>query len=385
MGRMLVFHVDMDAFYASVEQRDAPELRGKPVIVGGTRRRGVVAAASYEVREFGVHSAMPMTQALRRCPHAVVISPRMKVYVEESRKIMEVLGNYSPHVEPLSLDEAFVDMTGTQRLFGPPLEAAAAIRRDIAEATDGLTASVGIASNKFLAKLASDLDKPDGMTLVPIGGESAFIAPLPIRKIWGVGKKTGAKMEEYGFRTIGDIARTSPDELRRLFGEKFGVHVHRLANGVDARRVTSGGKRKSVGSESTLSYDISGRAAVERELRDRCETVARHLRNKKLRAASVRVKVRYTETFSLQTRQGPLPHPCDDSKTLWETAVQLLDELELDEPIRLVGAAAFDLSDAEGLAQLDLFAVKGEKTSRLEHTMDEIRARFGEAGIKRGE
>ena len=376
-----IFHVDMDAFYASVEQRDNPELRGKPVIVGGTRRRGVVAAASYEVRQFGVHSAMPMTQALRRCPHAIVLPPRIDDYIEDSRKIMAVLGNYSPHVEPLSLDEAFIDMTGTRNLFGPPTEAAMAIKHDIAEATGGLTSSIGIAPNKFLAKLASDLDKPDGVTLIPHGEEESFIAPLPIRKIWGVGQKTASRMEELGFRKIADVAATSPDELTRLFGPHFGTHLHRLAHGKDERQVVGDGKRKSVGSETTLSYDISGRKAVERVLRERCETVARHLREKSLRARGVRVKVRYTETFSLQTRQTSLPDPFDDSHTLFEAAQELLDSLELDAPIRLVGAAAFDLVDGSQAHQLSLFGQKNEKTSRLEHTLDEIRARFGDDAI----
>ncbi len=378
-----VFHVDMDAFYASIEQRDDPSLRGKPVIVGGTRRRGVVAAASYEVREFGVYSAMPMTQALRKCPHAIVVSPRMDAYIEDSRKLMEVLGTYSPLVEPLSLDEAFLEMTGTQELFGPPREAAAAIKRDIKAAT-GLTASVGIAPNKFLAKLASDIDKPDGITLIPHGEEQSFIAPLPIRRIWGVGKKTESTMAAAGFVTIADVAATAEQELVRLFGPSFGAHLYRLSHGLDTRDVTTGRGRRSVGSESTLSYDIQGRKAVVRELRDRCETVARHLRAKNLRARGIRVKLRYTETFSLQTRQGPLPGEIDDGVTLWHTACELLDTLELDEPIRLVGAAAFDLADADEASQLSLFAQPSERSSRLEHAMDEIRAKFGDK-IHRGE
>lgn len=378
-----VFHVDMDAFYASIEQRDDPSLRGKPVIVGGTRRRGVVAAASYEVREFGVYSAMPMVQALRRCPHAVVISPRMARYAEASRALMDVLADFSPLVEPLSLDEAFLDMTGTSELFGPPREAAQRIKDEIVAATNGLTSSVGIAPNKFLAKLASDLDKPDGITLIPHGEEASTIAPLPIRKIWGVGQKTEATMAKHGFVTIGDVAATGEHELVRLFGKSFGGHLHRLSRGVDERRVTSDRKRQSIGSESTLSYDIQGRRAVERELRDRCATVAQHLREKNVRARGIRVKVRYTETFSLQSRQTALPEPADDSITLWQAACELLDTLELDAPIRLVGAAAFDLTQPDEPSQLSLFAAPSQKSSRLEHTLDEIRAKFGDK-IQRG-
>lgn len=378
-----IFHVDMDAFYASIEQRDDPELRGKPVIVGGTRRRGVVAAASYEVREYGVHSAMPMTRALARCPDAVVLPPRIDYYGEVSAQLMAVLGRYSPQVEPLSLDEAFLDMTGTENLFGPPRDAAQSIKDDIAEATGGLTSSVGIAPNKFLAKLASDLDKPDGITRIDHGEESRFIAPLPIRKIWGVGEKTASRMHEHGFQTIGDVAATDPRELVRLFGDNFGRHLHQLSRGLDEREVTGGTGRKSVGSETTLSYDIAGRGAVERVLRKRCETVARHLRGKDLRARAVRVKVRYTETFSLQTRQGPLPQAADDSRTLFETACELLDGLDLDQPIRLVGAAGFDLVGADDARQLSLFGQPSEKSSRLEHTLDEIREKFGDK-IRRG-
>jgi DNA polymerase-4 len=379
-----IFHIDMDAFYASIEQRDNPELRGRPVIVGGTRRRGVVAAASYEVREFGVHSAMPMTQALRRCPDAVVLPPRIDDYARESARVMEVFDRYSPQVEPLSLDEAFLDMTGTEKLFGPPVPTAQQIKDDIAAATDGLTSSVGIAPNKFLAKLASDLDKPDGITIIHHGDEASFIAPLPIRKIWGVGKKTAARMEELGFVTIADVAATDERQLVRLFGKSFGPHLHALARGIDGREVAGGGgKRKSVGSETTLSYDIAGRGAVERVLRKRCETVARHLRRKELRAGAIRVKVRYTETFSLQTRQASLPAPADDSRTLFDAARKLLDGLELDEPIRLVGAAAYDLMKSDDVQQLSLFGQSSEESSRLEHTMDAIRARFGDK-IQRG-
>lgn len=377
-----IFHVDMDAFYASVEQRDNRAMRGKPVIVGGTARRGVVAAASYEVREFGVHSAMPMVHALRRCPHAIVVPPRIEHYAVDSAKIMEILGSYSPHVEPLSLDEAFLDMTGTQKLFGTPLETAGKIRADIREATS-LTASVGIAPNKFLAKLASDLDKPDGVTLIAHGEERTFIARLPIRKIWGVGKKTAARMEELGFRTVDDVARRDRQELVRLFGASFGEHLHRLSHGVDDRAVVGDGKRKSIGSETTLSYDISGRRAVERVLRERCEAVARELREKELRAGGVRVKLRYSATFSLQTRQAVVRDGYDDSGTLFAVACDLLDALELDEPIRLVGVAAFDLLRREDVQQLSLFAPAGVKSSRLEHTLDAIRSKFGDK-VQRG-
>lgn len=385
-----VFHVDMDAFFASIEQRDNPDLKGKPVIVGGAQRRGVVAAASYEVRKFGVYSAMPIAQALRRCPQAIVIAPSIAKYAEESAKIMAVLRSYSPTVEPLSLDEAFLDMTGTQSLFGPPREAAASIQREIAEVTRGLTSSVGVAPNKFLAKIASDLNKPAGIALIAHGEEASAIAPLPIRRIWGVGKVTEAKMSAHGFVTIGDVAATSESRLIQLFGASFGARLFRLSHGVDDRPVSNSTDRRSVGSENTFEYDITGRDAVEHELRTRCDQVARHLRAKRRLAKAVRVKVRFSRDFTLQTRQAALPNPIDDGATLWKHACQLLDTLDLNQPIRLVGAAAFDLVHEEDLTQLSLFAPSSnvaqpsEKSRRLEHTMDKIRAKFGDK-IKRGE
>ncbi|MFW5967991.1 MAG: DNA polymerase IV, partial [Persicimonas sp.] len=313
-----IFHVDMDAFYASVEQRDDPDLRGKPVIVGGGKKRGVVAAASYEVREFGVHSAMPMSRALRRCPDAIVIRPRMDYYSSVSRQIMDVLHDYSPLVEPLSLDEAFLDMTGTERLFGPPRKAASAIKHDILEATDGLTCSIGIAANKFMAKLASDLDKPDGVTLIRPGTERETLAPMSVRKLWGVGPKTAKKLEAHGYETIADLAEAGADALRPVVGAHSAARLSRLARGEDDRPVEPDREQKSVGSETTLLEDIRGRHAVEHHLREQCDAVARALRRKDLRARSVRVKLRYSNGFRLRTRQGPLVTACDDAHTLFQ-------------------------------------------------------------------
>lgn len=374
----LIFHVDMDAFYASVEQRDRPELRGRPVIVGGGKKRGVVAAASYEVREFGVHSAMPMARALRKCPDAVVIKPRMAHYAAASKKLMGVLVNYSPLVEPLSLDEAFLDMTGTEKLFGTPLETAQALKRDIFEATDGLTCSVGIAPNKYLAKIASDLDKPDGITFIRHGTERETLAPMSIRKIWGVGKKTAKKLEARMLHTIGDIAEADFVKLAGIVGERSARHLKQLARGEDDRPVVADRERKSVGAEITLSEDIRGRAQIERQLRAQCERVARELRKKNLRAESARVKLRYSKTFRLKTRQGPMPTAADDSRTLFETTRRLLDDLELDEPIRLVGAAAFDLIAEDDTVQLALFDGERKQNATLEKTLDAIRDKFGD-------
>ncbi|QDG52356.1 DNA polymerase IV [Persicimonas caeni] len=374
----LIFHVDMDAFFASVEQRDHPELRGRPVIVGGGKKRGVVAAASYEVRKFGVHSAMPMVRALRKCPDAVVIKPRMSHYAAASKQLMAVLDNYSPLVEPLSLDEAFLDMTGTEKLFGTPLETAAALKRDIFEATDGLTCSVGIAPNKFLAKIASDLDKPDGVTFIRHGTERQTLAPMSIRKIWGVGKKTAKKLESRMLHTIGDIAEADFIKLAGIVGERSARHLKQLARGEDDRPVVADRERKSVGAETTLSEDIRGRQQIEKHLRAQCERVARELRKKNLRAESARVKLRYSRTFRLKTRQGPMPTAADDSRTLFETTRRLLDTLELDEPIRLVGAAAFDLIAEDDTVQLALFDGERKQNAKLEKTLDAIRDKFGD-------
>ncbi len=373
----VIFHVDMDAFYAAVEQRDHPELRGKPVIVGGSQKRGVVATCSYEAREFGVHSAMPGAKAARLCPDAIFVKVRMSHYTDISRTIMDILGSFSPRVQKLSLDEAFLDMTGTERLFGTPEDTARKIKEAVADETQ-LTCSIGIATNKFLAKLASDLDKPDGVTVIPPGEERSYIADLDIRKIWGVGPKAGAKLRRLGYNTIGEIARADLDQLAAGLGRGYAEHIRKLARGEDDRPVVSDAGRKSVGSERTLRENIAGRQAVEKHLRRQIENVARTLRKKELQAGGVRVKVRYDGTFKLATRQGSLPTPADDSVTLVETAFSLLDTLDLDRPIRLVGAAGFDLRDADAATQLDMFTTeKAAERSELERTIDEIEDRFG--------
>jgi DNA polymerase-4 len=374
----IIFHVDMDAFYAAVEQRDHPELRGKPVIVGGPNRRGVVSTASYEARVFGVHSAMPMAEALRRCPRAVVMPVRMSHYVAISRQLMEVLESFSPLVEPLSLDEAFLDMTGTELLHGASTDAAHRIKRRILEATE-LTCSVGVADNKFLAKLASDLDKPDGVTVVPHGGGAAFIAPLSIRRLWGVGPRTAEQLERVGCKTIGDVSRVQGRWLAAALGASHAEHLQSLARGEDDRPVVPDREAKSIGSEETLDLDITGDRAVSALVRRHCDRVAHRLRAAGLTARGVRVKVRYTRGFRLVTREAALPEPCDDSRTLRRTALELLRKMDLGEPIRLVGVAAAHLDRAGAPLQADLFAHKeAEKHSRLEHTLDSIRDRFGD-------
>ncbi len=373
----IILHMDMDAFFAAVEELDNPSLRGKPVIVGGRARRGVVSTANYVARKFGVHSAMPIWKAEALCPRGIFLPGRMERYAEVSRQIMGVLDSFSPLVEPLSIDEALLDMTGAEGLFGMPAQMAQSVKRKVT-GTTGLTCSVGVASNKFLAKLASDLDKPDGFTVVPFGGERQFIAPLPVRKLWGVGPKTAEQLELYGLRTIGDVAKIGPEWLRQWFGS-FGDHIYGLACGEDARAVECDGERKSIGAERTLAVDIQGREQVEGMLRALCREVARDLRCSEKRARSVRVKIRYSKGFRTTTRDGKLLSACDDSATLYAGAQKLLDRLALDEPIRLVGVATFDLVEPGQMAQNDMFLQKDiERRSRLEHTIDEIRKKFGD-------
>jgi DNA polymerase-4 len=379
----IILHADMDAFYASVEQHDRPELHGTPVIVGGTGRRGVVSAASYEARAFGVHSAMPAHEARRLCGHATFLPPRMDRYQEVSAQVMAVFDDYSPLVEPLSVDEAFLDMTGTEELFGPPLQTAQRLKVDVCEATDGLKVSVGVATTKFVAKVASDFDKPDGLTLVPPDGVHDFLWPLAIGRLWGVGPHTAERLESLGLRTIGDVAAADPALLTEHLGD-LGGHLHRLSRGEDDREVENEREAKSVGAEYTLEQDIRGAAAVKKHLRRAADRVAPRLRRQGVLAGAVRVKIK-TASFQLITRQAPLPRPMDDARPLFEAACELLGEFNLTVPMRLVGLAAFQLQPADVPVQSELFGTEGrQRNSRLERTLDELRGRFGSSAVKRG-
>ncbi len=299
-----VLHVDMDAFYASVEQRDDPELRGKPVLVGGRSRRGVVMAASYEARVFGARSAMPMGEALRRVPHAVVVTPRMDRYAQASDGVFAVFRRYTPLVEPLSLDEAFLDVTASTSLFGDGAAIARAIKDDIRDGLE-LTASAGVAPCKFVAKVASDLRKPDGLVVVRPGEERAFLAPLPVERMWGVGPKTAPKMRALGYATLGDLARTDEDALRRAFGS-WGASMARLARGEDDRHVIPDRLAKSIGAEQTYEEDLVGADAVSASLLEHSARVARRLVRADMSARTVTVKVKYAD-FTLVSRQLTLP------------------------------------------------------------------------------
>jgi DNA polymerase-4 len=379
----VIVHADMDAFYAAVEQHDHPELRGKPVIVGGPSRRGVVSTASYEARPFGVHSAMPMAVARRLCPQAIVVPPTFDRYQHVSAQVMEVFGRFSPLVEPLSLDEAFLDLTGAEGLFGSPEEIGRRIKAEVFAATDGLTVSVGVATTKFVAKVASDLRKPDGLTIVPPDGVAAFLGPLSVSRIWGVGPRTAEELESMGLRTMGDVARTARARLTDRFGA-WGEHIHRLAQGDDPREVEPERERKSLSAENTLEEDVVGAAAIKPLLRSAAERVARGLRDEDLVAGGVRVKLK-TRDFRLLSRQMLLDPPTDTAAELERAAFELLGQFDLRVPMRLVGLGAYQLAPA-GSGQRSLFADEGhERRRRLDRAIDKLHDKFGHRIVRRGE
>lgn len=383
-AQKVIFHVDMDAFFASVEIRDDPSLRGKPVLVGGAGRRGVVAAASYEARKYGCHSAQPMALALRSCPHAVVMPSRFEVYTAVSAQVFAIFDRFSPTVEGLSVDEAFLDMTGSQRLLGPPKAAAEALRQAVQEETEGLTCSVGISAVKFLAKIASAFVKPDAITEIPPGTEQEFLAPLPIRKLWGVGPKSAERLHSYGIRTVGDLRRVGEPTLRQWFGES-GVQFSRLSQAMDPREVTPGHKRKSVSHEDTFGDDVLGETDLRRKLLSQATRVADRLVAKKLRGRKVQLKIRDT-TFHTQTRQCTLDTPTDQAKAIYAAACRLLSALDIDRRrFRLTGVGVSDLehrSEAKP-RQLDLLLPDPENNAdaQLQSVLSAVRSRFGHQAL----
>lgn len=381
----VIFHVDMDAFYASVEVRDDPTLRGKPVLVGGRGRRGVVAAASYEARTFGCHSAQPMAVALRRCPQAVVITPRFDVYTQVSARVFEVFDAFSPLVEGLSIDEAFLDMRGTRKLHGAPRQAAETLRASVREATNGLTCTVGISAVKFIAKIASAMNKPDGLTEVPVGTEREFLAPLPIGKLWGVGPRTQERLAQWGVQVVADLRRYDEAALVHRFGE-HGAHLYALAHAVDPRGVQPGRERKSISHEDTYHDDVAGVKALRRKLLSQATRVADRLVRKRLRGRRVQLKIRDAE-FHTQTRQCMLSEPTDQAKEIYAAACRLLDGVELGgRRFRLtgVGVSHFEDRDAPAPKQLDLLAAADpapSKGQQLQDVLSAVRDRFGHEAL----
>jgi DNA polymerase IV len=368
-----IAHIDMDAFYASVEQRDRPELRGRPVIVGADPKgRGVVSAASYEARVFGVRSAMPISRAARLCPDGVFLRVDMDKYVTVSREIMAILGDFSPLVEPISVDEAFVDLTGTTSLFGPAAQAVREIKRRI-RAETALTASAGLAANKFIAKVASDLEKPDGLVVVEAGREAVFLAPLPIERLWGVGKATAKELGALGIATIGQLQRLPRQTLVTRLGD-HGAGLHDLVFGRDTRPVEPWTPPKSMGAETTFERDTTDRARLDATLRGQAERIARELRAERLAAARVTLKLRFAD-FRTLTRSHT-SDPTQDGLELYRRAATLLSREMLAQPVRLIGVSASTFI-AEQTGQLGLLEANAVRRERLARAVDRITGRFG--------
>jgi DNA polymerase-4 len=375
-----ILHIDMDAFYASVEEQDRPELKGRPLIVGGTGGRGVVAAASYAVRRFGVRSAMPMREALRRCPHAVCVQPRMARYKEVSERVFAIFHEFTPLVEGLSLDEAFLDVTGSRQLLGDAESIGTEIRRRI-HAELGLTASVGIAPNKLLAKIASDLNKPDGMCSIGVDNVRDILDPLPVEKLFGVGPRTLSAVHAAGIRSFGDLRRAGDSVLRQLFG-KHGSAMRDRASGLDDRPVEPDREEKSISAEETYPRDIRELPRLRVELQRLADRAASRLRKQTLAAGRVSVKIRRGD-FTTFTRQRALGNPTQDTVVVSAAARCLLEEWSAahpNAPVRLLGVG---LGNLRTLQQPDLFADVPAAGSRLDAAVDGIRDRFGTAVLTR--
>jgi DNA polymerase-4 len=380
----VIAHIDMDAFYAAVEVLDNPELRGKPVIVGGSSKRGVVSASSYEARKFGVHSAMPIFQAKRLCPNGIYLPGRMRRYVEVSRVVMGVLGDFSPLVEQVSIDEAYIDLTGTEALFGPPDQAAVAIKSKIKESTS-LTCSIGLSTGKLLAKIASDMDKPDGLTIIPPTEVRSFLDSLPIGKVPGIGKKSEEELHRLGVRFIGDLKRFEREFLEERFG-KFGERLIRISEGRSASPVVPYTAPKSISGEVTLEEDTASRAVIKRILLAQSDRVARRLRKQGFRGRTVVLKLK-TADFKIITRSSTLERPVHLSDKIYAEATELLKKEKLVKKVRLVGVGVSNLEPADQTGQLPLFIredAREEKWEKAERAMDEITERFGHGAVKRG-
>jgi DNA polymerase-4 len=378
-----IIHVDMDAFYASVEQRDSPELRGKPVIVGGVQGRGVVCAASYEARKFGVHSAMPISTARRLCPQGIFVSVRMQHYAEIGRQIRTIFLSFTPLVEPLSLDEAFLDVHGCEGLFGPAPDIARQIKQRVRTET-GLIASVGVAPNKFLAKLASDYGKPDGYVVLQSENVTTFLTPLPVSRIWGVGAKGEKRLHDSGIRTVGQLAALPEKTMIDRFGE-MGRHIWQLAHGRDERTVIPDREAKSISTETTFAQDIGDRSTLRVWLLDLVDHLASRLRREGVWARTIDLKIRSSD-FRTVTRSTTLAEPTNLTNVIWKAAAELLERSLTREllPVRLLGVGATKLT-RQPVAQGSLFEDNSRRQlTALDHTIDTIRAQFGSGSIRRG-
>jgi DNA polymerase IV len=377
----VILHVDMDAFYASVEQRDRPELRGRPVVVGADPRgRGVVSAASYEARRFGIHSAMPIGRAYRLCPTAAFLPVDMDKYARDSERIMAILADFTPLVEPLSLDEAFLDVTGSRALHGTGVEIAHRIKARIRTEV-GLTASAGVAPNKFVAKIASDLRKPDGLVVVDPGQEAAFLRDLPIRRLWGVGPAAERELAALGARTIGDLVRLGRGRLEARLGTS-GAHLVALAQGIDERPVIPWHDPKSVGAEETFLHDTRDVGRLRATLLAQADRVAAELRAAGLRGRTVTLKLRFADFHTL-TRRGTGEAPTDDGSEIFRRAWVAFSKVPRPQAIRLIGLSVSGFAAAGDPQQLALLG-RPDRTERLGRVTDEVRARFGPRALVRG-
>ena len=381
LNRLAIAHVDCDAFYAAIETRDDPSLRDKPLIIGGGKR-GVVSTACYIARTFGIKSAMPMFQARRLCPHASVVRPDMAKYARVGREVRTLMLGLTPLVEPLSIDEAFLDLSGTERLHGrPPAKSLACFARTV-EDKIGITVSIGLSENKFLAKLASDLDKPRGFSVLSGREAAAFLAPKPVTLIWGVGKQMGAALAREGFRIIADLQRADETELMRRFGTE-GLRLARLAHGIDAREVSADRETKSVSAETTFESDIAVFRELERTLWRLSEKVSGRLKAKELAGSTVTLKLK-TADFRLRTRARSLAAPTQLAARIFAAGRELLEREADGTRFRLLGVGVSALASPADADPADLVDRRGERSKAAEHAVDRLRAKFGREAVVKG-
>jgi DNA polymerase-4 len=379
-----IIHLDMDAFYPSVEILDNPSFKGKPVIVGGSKERGVVSSASYEARKFGVHSAQPIAKAKRLCPHGIFLPVRMLRYQEVSQQAFEIFHRFTPLVEPLSIDEAFLDVTGSIRLFGQPGNIAKKIKQTIFAET-GLTISAGVAPSKFVAKIASDMDKPDGLTIVNPDGVAAFLDPLPVKKMWGVGKVTQHILSRLNIHTFKDLRQTPVEILEKKFG-KQGAKIHQLAMGIDERDVIPEHDVKSVGHEQTYLHDIISLDVAQKELLALGNKVAGRMRHKGLKGRTITLKIKYFDFVQI-TRSATLPESTDDGSQIYSVACRLLEKTRATKkPIRLLGVSLSHLSFLGSGTQLSLFDQdsSSQKRQRMNIVLDSLYKKYGDKSVVPG-